>query len=261
MSKRITFISLLGLLLIAALSLSGCSGQKASGGVATGGSVSALRAAENGSEPPRRTISVNGIGTASAAPDIAYVNLGVDLKSASPAEAAAENTQRMNGVMAAIKELGVADKDVLTVSYGIFVEQRYDKQGQPTGEIQYRVVNQVRVTVRDLTKVGALLEKAVAAGANNVGGVTFSLADPEALQKGARDKAIANARARAQQLAAGLGVKLGAPQQVSEYGGEMPRPLAYGMGDAAVEKAAAVPPISTGELTVSIQVSVSFAIE
>lgn len=244
--------------LVAVLALAGCSGET---GVSSGSAVSALRsAAETGATPSPRTISVTGTGKAIAAPDIAYITVGVDTKSSSAIVAAEENNQKMNGVVAAIKGLGIEDKDIQTVNYNIYVEQEYDREGKPTGERQYRVVNEVRVRVRNLDNVGKLLEQAVVAGANTVGNISFSLSDPAALQKQARDAAIADARERAQQLAAGLDVKLGPAQQVSEWGGEVPASTMY-ESRVRVEQAMAAPSISGGELSVSVQVAVTFAIE
>ncbi|MBC7262345.1 MAG: SIMPL domain-containing protein, partial [Chloroflexi bacterium] len=238
MFNRIKLVHLLGIAVVAVLLISGCSSQPAasSGGVVVGGeSALAVRAASE----PQRSLSVTGTGTATAAPDIAYVQLGVDVKSASPAEASAENAQRMDAIMAAVKELGIAEKDVRTTTFSIFAEEQMDSEGKPTGQTLYHVVNKVQITVRELDKVGALLEKAIQAGANSIDGVSFGLADPEALQREARSKAMADAQKRAQQLAEGLGVKLGQPQQISEWGGEIPAPrAAYGIGGGAmVEKA------------------------
>lgn len=249
---------ILAVALIALLALAGCSGQT---GTSSSGAVSALRsAAETGATPQPRTISVTGTGKAMAAPDIAYITVGVDTKSSSAIVAAEENNQKMNGVVAAIKGLGIEDKDIQTINYNIYIEQKYDREGKPTGEREYRVVNEVRVRVRNLDNVGKLLEQAVTAGANSIGNISFSLSDPVALQKQARDAAIADARDRAQQLAEGLGVKLGPAQQVNEWGGEVPTSAMYDTR-VRVEQAVAAPAISGGELSVSIQVAVTFAIE
>jgi uncharacterized protein YggE len=91
---------------------------------------------------------------------------------------------------------------------------------QPTGENRCHVIHQVRVRVRDLTATGALLQKALEAGANNFGGISFGVDDIAALQSEARDIASADAKAKAEQPATSMGVKLGAPRQVSELGGQ-----------------------------------------
>lgn len=206
---------------------------------------------------PARTISVTGVGSATTAPDIATIQLGVETRSDAPSVAAEENAAKMNNVMAAIQELGIPDKDIQTTDYSISIEPVY-KDGKRTDETVYRVSNKVRVTVRDLDQVSTLLGEVVEADVNSIGGINFGVSDPEALQREARDEAMANAQAKAQQLADGLGVTLGPPQQISEWSGGTPVTPRV---DAMMERAAAAPPISTGELEVSIQVSVAFAIE
>ncbi len=209
-----------------------------------------------GQESVPRTVTVSGSGTANATPDIAYVQLGVQVIESDAELAVEESTDRMTAVMEVIKDMGIDAKDVQTTQYNMSVQQQYDREGRPTGEITYRVSNQVRVKVRDLTMIGELLQKALAAGANTVGGVTFSIEDPKALQKQARDLAIADAREKAEQLAAGLGASLGPVRQVSEFGVSRPMPEA-----AKVMEMRAVGgevPISGGELSVSVQIEVVF---
>lgn len=255
MKTQKTLCMLLIALLIAGLGAA-CSSPTATplSGVS---SVAALSSGQSEAQP--RVVTVTGSGTAMGTPDIAYVQLGVEIKDTSPSEAAAANADKMNAVVSAIKALGVADKDIRTANYNIWIEQVYDKEGQPTGVVYYHVVNNVVVTVRDIHKVGELLEKAVVAGVNQVGGVSFSVSDPTALQREARDKAMADAKARAAQLAEGLGFKLGRVQSVSEYASEAPTPVPARAAYEYVSVAA--PPISGGELTITVQVSVSFEIE
>jgi len=168
-----------------------------------------------GDIPP--TISVSGSGTASAAPDVAYVQLGVETINTNAATAVSENTKKMQAVMAALAEAGIAESDIQTVGYSMWIEQIYDKDGQPTNEVRYHVSNQIRITVHDLDTTGNVLQVALEAGANTVGGVTFAVEDTTALQEQARNAAIANAQAKAEQLANGFGVKLGALHSASEF--------------------------------------------
>jgi len=254
-SKVIVFGSLL---VVAGLLLGGCAAAKAA--------AQAPAAAEapqpaNAADSGPRLLNVTGTGTATAAPDVAYVELGVDVKSTSAAEAVSESTDRMTKVMEAIKALGVEEKDVQTITYNIWVEEEYDKEGNPTGQRTYHVVNEVRVTLRDLDQVGTLLEDALDAGANTVGGIRFSVEDPTALQAEARDNAIADARARAKQLAEGLGVTLGEPYTINEYGAPVPRTEMVKALEAPRAAASAPVPVSPGELTVSVQISVAWTIQ
>jgi len=261
--KGFVMAALAGLL---ALALVGCGQGTTTGGSAAeafrGGSVmeSAPRVAalQSGGEPMPRTISVNGMGMASARPDVADIHLGVETIHTDAGLAISENTGRMTAVMDVLKAMGVEDKDVQTTQFSMWIEEPRDQEGRLIGERRYHVVNQVRVRLRDLTKTGEFLQKALAAGANNVGGVSFSVADPKVLERQARDLAIADAKAKAEQLAAGLGAKLGPVHQVSEYGGVV-KAVEAPMAERALAAGAPVP-ISGGEFSVTVEVQVTFGI-
>ena len=259
LTKRNNLIRLLAVLVLAALLIAGCS-QADNGGVVPSLNTEGLSAKAVSSSDNPRSISVNGSGSASAAPDMATIQLGVENRSASASTAAQENTTKMNRVVAAIKGLGIEDKDIQTVDYRIYIQDKYDVQGRPTGEREYVVTNQVRVIVRDLALVGNLLEQVVSADVNTIGGITFGIEDSSALEREAREKAIANAKDRAQQLATGLGITVGAPLQVSEYTSGSPVARTAVMMEKVAYDAVA-PSISGGELEVNVQVSVSFGIE
>lgn len=256
--KRVWITGLVGLL---ALALAGCgpaptAAEEESQPRSLLPSAAALQA---GSEPMPRTVSVSGIGTATARPDVAEIQLGVETVSEDPGLAINENTERMTAVMDVVKAMGVEDKDVQTVKFSMWIEEERDRQGQLTGVRRYHVVNHIRVRLRDLDKTGEFLQKALEAGANTVGGIAFRVSDPEALERQARDLAIANARAKAEQLATGLGAKLGPLRQVSEFGGVVtPRPSPMMEVEKAV--AAAPVPVSGGEFSVTVQIQAIFDI-
>jgi uncharacterized protein YggE len=202
-------------------------------------------------------ISVVGRGIVNASPDVALVDLGVEVVNTDANEAFGENTTRMNAVMDVLEEMDVQEQDIQTIHYSMWIEQVYDRDGQPTGETRYHVIHQVRVRVRDLDATGELMQKVLEAGANNVGGMTFSVADSEALQKDAREKALANAKAKAEQLASSLGVQLGPPRQVIELGGQfMPVPMyvVEGVGGGGGV------PVSGGEFSVAVDIQLVFEI-
>ena len=221
--------------------------------------LAACSAAAPAAEQPH-TINVTGYGAAYGAPDIATAQIGVETRNADPARAVSANTEKMNAVIAAIKKLGVEDKDIQTTNFSLYAQQNYDANGQPT-DITYVVTNTVSVTVRDLNKVGEVLGKATAAGANSVNGVSFSVSEAAALEAEARGNAMADAKARAQQLADAAGVALDKPMSIGEYT-SMPIPydgsrqmLAFGVGGGAEV------PVSTGEYQVTVQVSVTYLIK
>jgi len=251
--NKLILTVLAGLLVVG---LVACGKEAAAGGGSQPG-VSTTSALQANEQPMARTISISGSGTASARPDVAYVQLGVETVNTDASVAVTQNTERMTAVMDVLNTMGIEEKDVQTVQYSMWIEQPYDDKGQPSGDPRYHVVNQVNVRLHDLTKMGALLKETLAAGANTVNSISFGVADPTTLQKEARDKAIANARAKAEQLATGLGAKVGSLRQVSEYGGVItPAPYAesYGIGGGGGV------PVSGGEFSVTVEIQVVFDI-
>lgn len=215
-----------------------------------------------GSEPgqTRNTISVSGSGQAFGRPDLATVQIGVQSAGPDLGQTLAQNNQRADAILAALKALGIEDKDLQTSNFSIYPQRDYDPQtGQPKDTITYSVDNTLSVTVRDLNKLSSILSEAVAAGANQIYGISFGVADPAGLEAEARAKAMADARARAEQLAKAAGVTLGSPISISEsFNVAPPVPIAFDRAVAA--EAAAAVPISTGQLQVSIQVNVAYEI-
>ncbi|MGC9394197.1 MAG: SIMPL domain-containing protein [Anaerolineae bacterium] len=234
--------------------LLGCGAKVQAGG----GTVSGATYAAVGGDVPN-TINVNGSGMASNTPDIADIQLGVEAVNDDAAQAISESTTKMKAVLDAVKALGIVDKDIQTVNYNMWVEQIYDREtGIPTGQMRYHVTNQINVRLDDLALTGKLLEDALNAGANNVGSITFGVSDPTELQKQARATAVQNARAKAEELAAGLGVRVGKVRQVSDYiSGYNPVPVVardMGMGGGGEV------PIATGSYNVTVEVQVIFDI-
>ncbi|HOU12114.1 MAG TPA: SIMPL domain-containing protein [Anaerolineae bacterium] len=247
-----------GLLVLAAVGmialLLGCGAQVQAGGGGTLRSATYTAAGDNA-----YTINVSGSGLASSTPDIVDVQLGVEAVTDEAAPAISESTTKMQAVLAAVKALGVEDKDIQTVNYSMWVEQIYNPEtGIPTGQVRYHVTNQISVRLRDLTQAGKLLESALAAGANNVGSITFGVSDSTELQKQARALAVQNARAKADELAAGLGVRVGKVRSVSEYVSS-PIPVAAYAKDMGMGGGGEVP-IASGAYNVTVEVQVIFDI-
>ena len=209
-----------------------------------------------------RGITVVGVGTANGTPDVAHITVGIETQGASVQEAVDDNKTKMTALLSAIKALNIADKDIQTTNYSVYSQS--DSVPSPTGKgdnglLTYHVSIQVDVVVRDVSKLGDVLDKVVAAGANNIYGVNFSVDDPSKLQADARAKAFADAKARAQSLAQLAGVSLGDVVSVSEFGsGSSPIMMAQapaaGMGGGGA-------PIQPGNLDVSMNVQVTFAIK
>jgi len=201
-------------------------------------------------QTPPRTVHASGEGRISVAPDIARVTIGVDAQDQSLARANADATTRMGKVMGTLEKAGVAAKDVRTIRYAVDVQRSFEKS--TTGVvIGYRVVNQVLVTV------GGLLDQVVAAGANDVGGLSLEKEDISAERGRALERAMSDARARASVLAKAAGGSLGEALQVNE-GGPMPiRPI--GVMNIRAASVSEVP-VSPGELEIFATVDVAFAI-
>jgi uncharacterized protein YggE len=211
-------------------------------------------------ETPGGGITVVGEGEATGEPDEASVVIGVETFAETVAEATSANESNVQSIMSALESIGIEAADIQTSNYSLWAEQRYGDNG-PEGIVGYRVTNQVNVTIRDIDQVGAVIGAVTEAGANSIHGVTFSVADPAALEAEARAAAIANAREKAASLAELSGVELGDIVSVTEVIGQPGIPLAggYGGGRDMAEQSAA-PGISPGELSYGVQVQVTFAI-
>jgi len=236
-------------------------------GVWLWGQLSSPAAAQTSEEAPGysavQTITVLGQGSVRIEPDIARVTVGVETSAETISEAVAENESEMASVMAALEAVGIAGKDIQTTNFSI-QQDRYPEpavlSGSESGQAPsvYRVSNMVNVTIRDLEKVGEVLDAVIEAGANSIWGVSFSLDDLGVAEADARVDAMDDAQARAEALAGLSGVSLGPVMSVSEIigGGAVP------MQAIMVERAAAGgSAISPGELEVGYQVQVTYFIE
>ena len=242
-------IGLSALVLVMVVGLTGCAAL---------GAVPTAAPAPIQSSAPTNSITVNGVGRANGAPDIANVQLGVDIANTDIGQAVSEANQTMDAVTEALKGMGVADEDLQTMGFNVWTEEVYDPAtGQSTGERRYHVSNQLQVIVRDLSSIENLLDSALAAGANNVNGLTFSIDDTTALAQDARARAVADAQARAENLAADMGVTLGDPISAVEATSSDPMPVvqAAGLGGGG-----GAPVISQGQLSVVVQVSMTYSI-
>ncbi len=223
-------------------------------------------------QTPNRTITVVGRGEIKVKPEVATTTVGVEAL-APTVDAAMEDAQaRMDAVLAALKKLGIADKDIQTSNFSINFERSQTGMpesvkpestppGTPPGTQPagfYRVSNMVTITIRDLEQVGAALDAAVKAGANNVWGISFGLDNTDALEVKAREAAVKNARARAESLAELTGVAVGDVISVSEVIGNVPGVMyaaAEGRGGGGGT------PVEPGEVSFTTQIQVVYAIK
>lgn len=247
MTPRIKLTSVLLIALLGVLALSACAGPTT----------------VNTSPEQSHTIAVTGSGVAYGKPDIAVAQIGVESRDADPARAVSDANEKMDAILSAIKSLGVDDQDMQTTNFSVFAQQDTDPDtGRPKGTYTYVVNNTLSVTVRDLSKVGDVLGKAVNAGANSINSVAFTLSDSAALESEARDKAMADAKARAEQLAKAAGVMLDKPMNINEYtSGPIPYAADYKAAPALGLGGGGPVPVSTGQIQINLQVSITYLIK
>jgi uncharacterized protein YggE len=204
-----------------------------------------------------RWIEVSGEGMVSAAPDFARVTLGVTTTGRDAREATAANAKSANALVALIKSEGVAPADIQTSNLSISptFSQPATGQGGAATINGYSVSNNVTVTVRDISHLGALLDKAVAAGANSIYGIGYGENDPSALLDTARPLAVADARRKAEIYANAAGAKVGRLMELTEEGGARP-PVAFAR--AYAQNAAAPTPIEAGEGKLTVAITARF---
>lgn len=217
-------------------------------GKSLGSSVSTL---SSGNVAPRR-IDVSGSGVVYAIPDQATVQIGVTSRASSASDALKDNSTKTAAVIESIKALGVDAKDLQTRNFAIYPTYN-DTVTEITG---YEVNNTVVVIIRDVQNAGAILDQVVKSGANNISGLSFDVADPTAQQAEARTKAVAIARAKAEALASAAGVTLGDVLSINESTSSS-APMAMARADMAMADAV---PVATGQQSISVDVTISFAI-
>ena len=202
------------------------------------------------------TITVTGEGTVTAAPDLATVSLGVTTQGTTAAEAMSANSAALALVLERVKAAGVEDRDIQTSTLKLNPNWAgTDGSGVPMIR-GYVAVNTVQLRVRDLEKLGPVLDAAVTDGANTLNGISFGLAAPEPAMDEARKEAVAAARARAELLTDAAGVGLGRIVSISESGGHAPPMPMYRM-----EAAMASPvPVEGGEVGVTASVTITWEI-
>ncbi len=207
---------------------------------------------------PPPMISVTGEATVNAAPDLAQIDGGVTTDAKTAREASDANNAAMGRVLLALQGAGIAEKDYQTSRLSLspqYANVGPNRNGPPVVS-GYRASNRVTVRLRDVSKVAGVIDALVAAGANDIGGISFAVSNPSKLLDEARPLAIADARRKAEIFAKAAGVALGDPLSISEGGVAPPMPMAR---RASMDFAGAA--VAPGEETLHIHVSVSWAIK
>lgn len=205
-----------------------------------------------------RTITVSGTGEVATAPDIARISVGVTSHAKTAADALAQMNTQAGAVLERLMTTeGIDKKDVQTGQLSLQPRYQDGKYGHPDGIIGFQAETSLDVILRDLSKVGGLLDTLVTDGANTLSGLSFDVADPEPLLDEARRKAVQKARAKAELYATAAGVELGPVVTISEQGGYSgPHPKMEMMAMARADV-----PIAEGEVGLSASVTIVYELE
>lgn len=210
------------------------------------------------------TIVISGQGKIVAKPDIAQIKLGVQSTGRTAVEVATLNNTTYNSVLAAVKKLGIDEKDIKTTAYNLNPRYRYEPNTGKSSIDGYDLYQEITVKVRKLDSVGQVIAEATAAGSNQVGDINFTIDDTDALKVEARLIAIKEAKDKAQEIAEATGLKLGKLVNFSESS-ELPQPKFYfGRGAAVMsDKAEGVPSpeVQAGSQEVIVNVNLTYSLK
>jgi uncharacterized protein YggE len=253
--KRKWFIvgSAVVILMLLVVGLVGCNSE----GAISGGSLE-LKGSLNSQQ---EGIWVNGTGKVTAVPDVAILSVGVNAQAASVADAQSQAQGGMDKLMTALKDSGVAAKDIQTSAFSIQQITKWDNNKQESIITGYMVTNMVTVKIRDVNNAGTVIDAVTNAGGDltRINSISFTIDDPSALQAQARQEAVADAAARAKQLADAAGVKLGKPIYITESS-NVPSPIYRDVTMAAEGSTPTTTPVSPGELDVTANVQINYQI-
>lgn len=205
-------------------------------------------------------ITVVGEGKVTIEPDIARANIGVEVSGNTVADASAESKALIQAIITVLEDQGIASKDIQTSNFNIYAE-RYGPEGLlADDEIQYRVNNMVMVVIRDLDRVGAILDAAIEAGANSIYGVTFQIEDPSSVESDARQSAVEDAQSKAEELASLTGVGIGNVISISEVVGGNGGYYQSNFNEESAAMGGGGDGFSPGELSLVMRLQITYAI-
>ena len=219
------------------------------------GTVTGLKAEEKIMD---RTVTVSASGQVMAEPDQAHISSGVVSEAQTARDALSQNTEAMKKVVAALTADGVDAKDIQTSSFNVEPVTVYSDKGAPPRITGYRVTNQVAIVIRNLDKLGGVLDKLVSVGANQVHGLTFEASKAESLKDDARKEAMANALRRAKLLASAGGAEVGKVLQISEEVTSIGGPMPQFKARAAMAEAV---PVERGQQALEARVTVTWELK
>ncbi len=225
--------------------------------------VGALAAAPGGAQEQRAlvpSITVVGSGQAAAKPDLAQIQVGVVTQAATASAALRDNSELMDKLLTTLKARGIEERDVQTSNFSVAPQYRPNPQPQQRPEIVgFQASNEVRIRVRKLDLLGALLDELGKAGANQMHGISFSVAEPSRILDRAREEAMRDARRKAELYAGAAGVKVGRVLLIQEQTPMLPGPRGFAPGGLTAMAQAV--PVATGEQEFHVSITVTYAIE
>jgi len=204
------------------------------------------------------TISVTGTGEVYAKPDLALTSFSVLTEAKTVIEALTENTEKMNAVIAFVKNENVEEKDIKTTGFNIYPRYEWEEKSGKRTLVGYEVSQTLQVKIRGMAKIGTIVQGTTEQGANQVSDLQFTIDDEDGLKKQAREEAIEKAKTKAKELASQLGVKLGKVVEFSESGvfpwyyAMEKAPAAMGGGEELQ--------IETGENKIEVTVTITYEI-
>ncbi len=205
----------------------------------------------------KRTITLSATGRVLARPDMARISTGVVSEAKTAREALDANSRAMARVIKGLKAQDIADADMRTSDFQVRPKYQHYRDGRPREIVGYQVSNTVHIRVRDLSRLGQILDMVVSLGSNQIGGIAFEVKNAEKLRDEARRKAVETAIARARLYARAAGVRLGKVLRIEE-GGAAPVPRPFAERTAIVAKAA--PPIEAGSQTIEAHVTMTWSL-
>ena len=197
-------------------------------------------------------VPVGGEATVAVAPDMAIIRIGVSSQGKNAHEASEANARQMTAVLGAIKQSGIDDRDVQTSRLSL--QPQYDPNKGGTARLTgFLVTNQLTVKIHKIESLPDILDRAIAAGANEMSGIEFVVSQESRLLDQARAEAVADARRKAELYAQAAGAKLGEVLQITDETGSAPHPVKQAFRAGAV-------PVAPGEQTLRVAVTVSYAL-
>lgn len=204
-----------------------------------------------------RTITVTGSGEVILVPDLAYINVGIHTEAEDVTSAVNSNNSQARAIKEAMVGMGVEEKDIQTSNFNVYSMNRYDDMGNIAGT-NYAVDNTLYIIVRDMPRLSEILDAALGAGANQIYGISFDIANRADAMEQARDLAIKDAEEKALSIANTAGVQLGQVLNISVKNNSYVQTLAgYGMGGGMMDQAASVP-VSAGQIVVTANADVVY---